>query len=118
MYDILELNNKLVDELKNIAKELEVKGFDKLKKQDLVYQILDQQAVTPSEAEPVKVKKEAKKTKAKPAEPVENKEVSTEPTQDEEVPKKPRKRSEVLKELGRAETAPTKKEKREAQNNQ
>jgi transcription termination factor Rho len=47
MYDILELNNKLVNELKDIAKELNVDDFDKLKKQDLIYKILDQQAIVP-----------------------------------------------------------------------
>jgi len=45
MYDIQELNNKLVGELKDIAKELGVPKFDKLKKQDLIYQILDLQAM-------------------------------------------------------------------------
>jgi len=45
MYDIQELNNKLVGELKDIAKDLDVPKFDKLKKQDLIYQILDLQAM-------------------------------------------------------------------------
>jgi len=45
MYDIIELNGKLVAELREIAIELDVKKSDKLKKQDLIYQILDQQAV-------------------------------------------------------------------------
>ncbi len=45
MYDIQELNNKLVGELKEIAKDLDVPKFDKLKKQDLIYQILDLQAM-------------------------------------------------------------------------
>ncbi len=47
MYDILELNDKKVAELKDIAKSLEVPKYDKLKKQDLIYQILDTQAVKP-----------------------------------------------------------------------
>jgi transcription termination factor Rho len=45
MYDIIELNNKLVGELREIAKNLEIKKFDSLKKQDLIYQILDRQAI-------------------------------------------------------------------------
>ena len=52
MYDIAELNTKLVGELKEIAKELEVPRFDKLKKEDLVYQILDLQAVKKHENTP------------------------------------------------------------------
>ncbi len=109
MYDILELNNKLVAELKDIAKELEVKGFEKLKKQDLVYQILDQQAINPPQKEaapkaekPKPVTKEKKENKEKPEA------ASTKTT--EEAPRRPRKRSEVLKELGRTENPPVKKE--------
>ena len=45
MFDILELNKKLVSELREIAKELKIKKVDSLRKQDLVYQILDQQAI-------------------------------------------------------------------------
>lgn len=48
MYDIIELNNKLVGELREIAKELEIPKVEKLLKQDLIYRILDQQALDPS----------------------------------------------------------------------
>lgn len=48
MYDILELNKKLLQELREIAKELDIKRVDSLKKQDLVYKILDQQAILAS----------------------------------------------------------------------
>jgi transcription termination factor Rho len=47
MYDIVELNNKLVGELREIAKSLNVPKFEKLLKQELIYQILDQQALQP-----------------------------------------------------------------------
>lgn len=45
MYDILELNKKLLPELKEIAKELGIKRVNNVKKQELIYQILDQQAI-------------------------------------------------------------------------
>lgn len=45
MYDILELSKKLLPELKEIAKGLNIKKIDSLKKQDLIYKILDQQAI-------------------------------------------------------------------------
>ena len=45
MYDILELSKKLLPELKEIAKELKIKKTESLKKQDLIYKILDQQAI-------------------------------------------------------------------------
>lgn len=62
MYDILELNKKLVSELREIAKQLNINKVDTLKKQDLVYQILDQQAIQaagnqPAEKKPSAVKK-------------------------------------------------------------
>ena len=51
MYDIIELNKKLVGELREIAKKLEIAKADKLKKEELVYQILDQQAIAPLKKE-------------------------------------------------------------------
>ena len=48
MYDIIELNNKPIEELKDIARGLKVPKFDSLSKQELVYQILDFQALNPS----------------------------------------------------------------------
>ena len=50
MYDILELNKKLLPELRDIAKELNIKRVDSFKKQELIYKILDQQAIAASEA--------------------------------------------------------------------
>jgi transcription termination factor Rho len=49
MYDIIELNGKSLPELQNIAKELNVPKYEKLVKQDLIYQILDQQALIPQQ---------------------------------------------------------------------
>lgn len=45
MYDIITLNSKLVGELRQIAKELEIPKYEKLIKRDLIYKILDQQAL-------------------------------------------------------------------------
>jgi transcription termination factor Rho len=47
MYDIIELNNKLVGELKEIAKNLNIPKYEALKKQELIYKILDHQAINP-----------------------------------------------------------------------
>jgi transcription termination factor Rho len=49
MYDILELSQMLLPELREIAKELKIKRAESLKKQDLVYKILDQQAIEATE---------------------------------------------------------------------
>ncbi len=50
MYDILQLNDMLVPELLDIAEELQITGASKLNKQDLIYKILDRQAVLKSVA--------------------------------------------------------------------
>ena len=56
MYNIEELKDRLLSELKEIAEDLGVKNFKKLSKQDLIYKILDQQAITPPEKLPKKAK--------------------------------------------------------------
>ncbi|MDR1666899.1 MAG: transcription termination factor Rho [Bacteroidales bacterium] len=45
MYDILELNTKLLTELREIAKSMSIKRVEAMKKQDLIFKILDQQAI-------------------------------------------------------------------------
>ena len=48
MYDILQLNDMLVPELLDIAEQLKIPNSRKLSKQDLIYKILDKQAVMAS----------------------------------------------------------------------
>ncbi|HLZ16463.1 MAG TPA: transcription termination factor Rho [Cyclobacteriaceae bacterium] len=50
MYTIDDLNLKLLSELKEIAEGMGVKNAKKLAKEELVYKILDQQAVSPQPA--------------------------------------------------------------------
>ncbi len=70
MYNIEELNLKLLSELKQIAEDLEIKNVGKFAKRDLIYKILDQQAVLPESKLP------AKKTVDAPViEPIEEKPV-------------------------------------------
>ncbi|WP_303025256.1 Rho termination factor N-terminal domain-containing protein, partial [uncultured Parabacteroides sp.] len=45
-YNILELNEKLLPELQSIAEELGIKKVSSLKKEELVYRILDEQAIS------------------------------------------------------------------------
>jgi transcription termination factor Rho len=49
MYDILQLNDMLVPELLDIAEQLKMANAKKLSKQELIYKILDKQALTNSE---------------------------------------------------------------------
>ncbi len=56
-----ELNDKLLSELKNITEELGIKGASKLSKQDLIYKILDEQAISkPKKSSDKKSQKETK----------------------------------------------------------
>lgn len=54
MYDILQLNEMLVPELRDIAEKLDIKSYKKLTKQDLIYKILDYQAIAGGDAKPKK----------------------------------------------------------------
>lgn len=47
MYDILQLNDMLVPELKDVAESLKIDNHQKLNKQELIYKILDKQAIAP-----------------------------------------------------------------------
>lgn len=49
MYDILQLNDMLVPELLDIAEQLKIANPKKLGKQELIYKILDKQAILNSE---------------------------------------------------------------------
>jgi transcription termination factor Rho len=60
MYDILQLNDMLLPELHDVAEQLNIPNFKKLNKQDLIYKILDSQAVTESGKPETKKKTPAK----------------------------------------------------------
>ncbi len=72
MYDILELNKMLLPDLKEVAKKMKIKKIDSLAKEDLVYKILDQQAIDaandpkPKRRDKKEDKKEVKKELHKP----------------------------------------------------
>lgn len=57
MFDILQLNDLFVPELQDIAQKLKVTNYKKLEKQELIYKILDKQAI---QAAPIEEKKEVK----------------------------------------------------------
>ncbi|MGC8750450.1 transcription termination factor Rho [Hydrotalea sp.] len=64
MYDILQLNDMLVPELLDIAENLKISNAKKLDKQELIYKILDSQAVEASEKQEKKgIKKVSARTK-------------------------------------------------------
>lgn len=121
MYDIVELSGKLVNELRDIAKSMNIKKVESLKKQELIFRILDEQAILPiSLQKPSQVedkdsttpgRREKRKPGRQPADrksdkpqpevsttdvgkPAERKEASTTP---EEKPAEPRKPLTIIK---------------------
>ena len=51
MYDIVSLNAMKVGELREIAQNLKIENLEKLKKQDLVFKIIDVQNQSTSKTE-------------------------------------------------------------------
>ncbi len=130
MYDILQLHEMLVPELREIAEKLSLKGYKRLNKQELIYKILDQQAVAggepkdtakeekkpvakkkgrPAKKEEEKVEKPAEKSEGTPAlkKPERKKREEEAPAVKEEVKKEQQKKKEtpMAKEEERKETS-------------
>ena len=71
MYDILQLNDMLVQELKTLAEGLSLSNVKKLSKQELIYKILDQQAILSKSN--VNEESHSDQNKKKARKPLENK---------------------------------------------
>ena len=101
MYDIIELSRKLLPDLREIAKELKIKKVESYKKQDLIYKILDTQAILASERKSDSSKDRLPRIKPVPA--YQTKAENTEKPNNEatsenrEQPRKRRRTSVVLK---------------------
>jgi transcription termination factor Rho len=119
MYNIEDLNDRLLSELRDIAETMGVKNFKKQAKQDLIYSILDQQAVTPEKDLPtVAPKKSDTSEKPKKRTPrVKRENVAEEKTEEKDpAPASEKKSTEesVLESfnLESGDSAPKKKEER------
>ena len=110
MYDILQLNDMIVPELLDIAESLHIENAKKLDKQELIYKILDKQAIVGSTDKPASSDKPKRKRIVKAstantveeaivedtavAAPVEEKKAKPAPAKKEERPKRGRKKTE------------------------
>ncbi len=76
MYNIIQLNDKSLAELQSIAQNLGIKKTDSLKKEELVYRILDEQAIVGATKKIAadKLKEERKEDKKKRPKPAAKKE--------------------------------------------
>lgn len=68
MYTLNELKDRLLSDLKEVAEQLNVGNFKRLSKQDLIYKILDQQALLPADQLPSKKPATPAEAPAAPAE--------------------------------------------------
>jgi len=90
MYDIIELNNNDISNLQEIAKKLGIEDFEKLAKQDLIFKILDKQAIMPAGAvaaaveEPETAEKTSTPTSKKASPPKEEEDKRDAPAADAE----------------------------------
>lgn len=66
MYDIMQLDSMLVPELRDVAEKSGLTGYKRLSKQELIYKILDQQALTSQISEDKLKEMEAESAKSKP----------------------------------------------------
>ncbi len=86
MYDILQLNDMLLPELHDVAKELHISNAKKMEKQELIYSILDKQALAENGDDTTKTKAAAKSKKtvtAKTSNTTEEAEIMSEETKPE-----------------------------------
>ncbi|MFW6019713.1 MAG: transcription termination factor Rho [Bacteroidales bacterium] len=111
MYDIIELNGKLLTELRQIAKDLNIPKAQGLKKQELIYKILDYQALNPTESEEAKKKESQSSTQgdsgSSKAEQKQTAKKDTAPADQEQSKRKrgrPRKKEEESKRVASSNT--------------
>lgn len=114
MYNIIQLNDKNLSDLQTIAKELGIQKTDSLKKEELVYRILDEQAIASANKKMVtdKQKDEKKDNKKKRTRiPAAKKESSASPATAKETvePEKGDIKVEETKKEENDENAPKKK---------
>jgi len=84
MYDIIELSGKKVTELQEIAEQLEIKNFKALKKQDIIYKILDEQALKPAVKKKAEPKSDDKAADAKNSRSAQSKNADRKPREKRE----------------------------------
>jgi transcription termination factor Rho len=115
MYDILQLNDMLLPELLDVAEQLNIANAKKLDKQEMIYKILDHQAIKESaateEAKPIKKARTRKPVSVKTTNGTEEAEVVQEapkPTEVIAAPAAPEKKVLKIKKAKPAEATETK----------
>ena len=87
MFDIDALGAKKLPELQEIAAQLKISRFKTLKKQDLIYQILDVQAQKPESVQKIEPQDTVEKTTERPQKNVERNEQRAERNEQKREPR-------------------------------
>ncbi|NLA62790.1 MAG: transcription termination factor Rho, partial [Bacteroidales bacterium] len=105
IYNIIELNEKLTTELRILAKEMGIRRPDAYKKEELIYKILDEQAI----AETQKIKPNTPdKPKDKPKPPTKKKQEAPKSTPKKEDEQKQKQAPPKQNQNQNKKAAPTK----------
>jgi len=97
MYDILQLSEMLVPELKELAESLGLKGYKKLSKQELVYKILDEQAISSDDTDEPKEEKPKRRSRVKKQPDAPKKEEAPKAVEESEAPEEPKEEVKEVK---------------------
>ena len=106
MYNIIQLSNKKLGELQEIANEMGIKGIKSLERQDLIYRILDEQAIAGAQK---KVANEEEKSERRQRSRINKKEVAN------KVYSADKDRAEKVNDTPKIVTSPIVEEKKEQQ---
>jgi len=109
MYDILQLNDMLVPELLDIAEQQNITNAKKLEKQELIYKILDKQAVMTPDKKEIITDKPKRKRITKPVAKEEKSAAPIAPQEEKEVKiKKPEEKKKPVRRVKEEETVKSK----------
>lgn len=103
MLDIMQLNEMLVPELKELAERLGMKGYKRLNKQELIFKILDHQALSSDADQPAKAEEEKKEAPASEKETVQKEESVEEKPAPESNSERPEYKKRVRRRTAREE---------------
>ena len=106
-YNILELTKKTMPELGQIAQDMGIKGFASMKKEDLVYAILDRQAEVTAQQK--MEKQEAKPEKKKRARITKSKEKTEDAKPEQQSEVVTQEQTQLLQQVSEEETVTTEK---------
>ena len=97
MHKIFELKEMELDQLRTLASDLQVKGYKRMEKDDLIYAIIDAEAIKTAQAAPEKPAKQKGRPRKDGQKPVQKPAVKAAPAKKPVVKAAPEKQSVAVK---------------------